>query len=49
LAVVSDSSLLTEMPKIVAHLVHPEVQHFPESAYEDALRWLREAATSANE
>ena len=49
LAVVSDSSLLTEMPKIVAHLVHPEVQHFPESAYEDALRWLRQAATLANQ
>jgi len=40
LAVVSDSSLLTEVPKIVAHLVHAEVKHFPESAYEDALRWL---------
>ncbi len=49
LAVVSDSSLLTEIPKIIAHLVHPEVKHFPESAYEDALRWLREATTSAKE
>ena len=40
LAVVSDSSLLTEVPKIAAHLVHAEVKHFAESAYEDALRWL---------
>ena len=42
LAVVSDSGLLAELPKIAAHLVHPEVKHFSESAYEDALRWLRE-------
>jgi hypothetical protein len=49
LAVVSDSSLLTELSRIVAHLVHVEVKHFPESAYEDALRWLREAAASAKE
>lgn len=48
LAVVSDSRLLTEVPKIAAHLVHVEVKHFPESAYEDAWRWLREAATPAN-
>ena len=48
LAVVSDSSLLTEVPTLIAHLVHVEVKHFPESAYEDALRWLRQAATSAN-
>jgi hypothetical protein len=40
LAVVSDSSPLTEVPKIAAHLVHAEVKHFAESAYEDALRWL---------
>jgi hypothetical protein len=43
-AVVSDSSLLTEVPKIIAHLVHVEVKHFPESAYEDALRWLLQEA-----
>ena len=40
LAVVSDSFLLKELPKLAAHLVHAEVKHFPESAYEDALRWL---------
>lgn len=48
LAIVSDSSLLTELPKIAAHLVHPEVKHFPESAYEDARRWLKTAATPPN-
>ena len=41
LAVVSDNGLLAELPKIVAQLVHPEVKHFSEAAYEDALRWLR--------
>src|ERR1035441_4922537 len=41
LAVVRDSSLLTEIPKIAAHLVRAEVKQFPESAYDDALRWLR--------
>jgi len=40
LAVVTDSSLLAELPKFAAHLVQTEVKHFPESAYEDALRWL---------
>jgi len=49
LAVVSDSRLLTEVPKIAAHLVHVEVKHFPESAYEAAERWLKEAATPAND
>lgn len=42
LAVVSDSPLLTEMPNVVGHLVHPEVKRFAESAYDDALQWLRE-------
>ncbi len=42
LAVVSDSRLLAEMPQLVAHFVHPEVKHFPESGYEDALQWLGE-------
>lgn len=41
LAVVSDSVLLTELPKLAGHLLHPEVRHFSESAYEDALQWLR--------
>jgi hypothetical protein len=49
LAVVSDSSLLTEVPKIAAHLVRAEVKQFPESAYEDALRWLRDAVSPANQ
>ena len=48
LAVVTNSSLLTEVPKIAAHLVRAEVKQFPESAYEDALRWLRDAAFPAN-
>jgi len=49
LAVVSDSSLLTEIPKIAAHLVRAEVKQFPESAYEDALRWLRDTVSPANQ
>ncbi len=44
LAVVSDSRLLTEMPKLVAHFVHPEVKHFPDSGYKDALKWVGEVA-----
>ncbi|HYW81360.1 MAG TPA: STAS/SEC14 domain-containing protein [Thermoguttaceae bacterium] len=48
LAVVSDSLLLTELPKFARHLVHAEVKHFRESAYEDALQWLREAEIPAN-
>ncbi|MCA9499686.1 MAG: STAS/SEC14 domain-containing protein [Nitrospira sp.] len=48
LAVVSDSRLLTEVPKIAAHLVHAVVKHFPESEYEDALRWLKEPAHQAH-
>ena len=47
LAVVSDNGLLAELPKIVAQLVHPEVKHFSESEYEDALSWLRKAAVPA--
>ena len=41
LAVVSDNGLLAELPKIVGQLVHPDVKHFSESAYADALQWLR--------
>ena len=48
LAVVTNSSLLTEIPRIAAHLVRAEVKQFPEAAYEDALRWLRDAAFPAN-
>ncbi|WP_081480985.1 SpoIIAA family protein [Rhodopirellula baltica] len=41
LAIVSDNGLLTALPKFAAHLVHPDVKHFSESEYEDALSWLR--------
>ena len=49
LAVVTNSGLLTEVPKIAAHLVRAEIKQFPESAYEDALRWLRDAVSPANQ
>ena len=42
LAMVTDSKLLGELPKIAAHLVHVQVKHFSESQNEDALRWLKE-------
>lgn len=42
LAIVSDNSLLTALPEFAAHLVHPDVKHFSESEYEDALSWLKE-------
>jgi hypothetical protein len=42
-AFVSDSSFLTEAPKIAAHLVQAEVRHFPESEYDNALQWLKTA------
>jgi len=41
IAIVSDSSFLTEAPKIAAHLVQAEIRHFPESEYDDALQWLK--------
>ncbi|PQO43475.1 STAS/SEC14 domain-containing protein [Blastopirellula marina] len=44
LAVVSDNPLLVELPKIAGPLLHPEVKHFPESKYEEALDWLKGAA-----
>ncbi|TWT98758.1 SpoIIAA family protein [Neorhodopirellula pilleata] len=43
LAIVSDNGLLTALPKFAAHMVHPDVKHFSESEYEDALSWLKEA------
>ncbi|QDU98938.1 SpoIIAA family protein [Lignipirellula cremea] len=46
LAVVSDNGLLAELPTFAGHLLHPEVKHFSEDAYEDALSWLREAVTA---
>ena len=45
LAIVSDNHVLTEVPRIVAHLVRAEVKHFPESEYEAALRWLKAPRT----
>jgi len=48
LAIVSDNGLLAELPKFASPLVHPDVKHFSESEYEDALQWLREAASPAN-
>ena len=41
LALVTDSKLLEELPKIAGHLVHVQVRHFSQSQYEDALRWLK--------
>jgi stage II sporulation SpoAA-like protein len=42
LAMVTDSKLLGELPKIAAYLVHVQVKHFSESQHEDALRWLKD-------
>jgi hypothetical protein len=42
LAMVTDSKLLGELPKIAAHLVDVQVKHFSESQCEVALRWLKE-------
>ena len=42
LAMVTDSKLLGELPKIAAHLVQVQVKHFSESQHEDALRWLKD-------
>ncbi len=47
LAIVSDNGLLSALPKFAAHLVHPDVKHFVESEYEDALNWLKLSADSA--
>ena len=41
LAMVTDSKLLGELPKIAAHLVQVPVKHFSESQHEEALRWLK--------
>jgi hypothetical protein len=46
LAMVTDSKLLGELPKIAAHLVHVQVKHFSGSQYEVALRWLKEELRS---
>ncbi len=47
LAIVSDNGLLTALPTFAAHLVHPDVKHFLESEYEDALSWLRSSVDTA--
>lgn len=41
MAIVTDSILLTEMPKILSHLVDAQVKTFPASEFEDALQWLK--------
>ena len=41
LAMVTDSKLLGEFPKIASRLVHVQVKIFSESQHEDALRWLK--------
>jgi hypothetical protein len=40
IAVVSDSSLLSFMPKIAAHLVQADIKHYARSQREEALQWL---------
>ena len=40
LALVTDSRFLAELPKFAGHLVQTEIKHFPQSQYDDALRWL---------
>lgn len=44
LAIVSDNGLLAALPQFAAHLVHPDVKHFSESEYEEALQWIQEVA-----
>lgn len=44
LAIVSDNGLLAALPEFAAHLLHPDVKHFSESEYEDALQWLKSDA-----
>ena len=44
MALVTDSKLLEELPRIAGHLVHGEVKHFSESEYEAALSWLKAGA-----
>ena len=40
-AAVSDSKVLSIMPRIVDHFVHAEVKHFPYEDKDKALQWLR--------
>jgi len=41
LALVTDSKLLEELPRIAGHLVDVQVKHFSESEYAAALCWLK--------
>jgi tRNA U38,U39,U40 pseudouridine synthase TruA len=41
IAVVSDSAILTTVPKIAGHFVHAEVRHFQRAERQEALDWLR--------
>jgi hypothetical protein len=40
LAIVSDNGLLSRMPTFDDHRLNPDVKHFSESDYEEALSWL---------
>ena len=40
LALVTDSRFLAELPEFAGHLVQTEIKHFPQSQYDEALRWL---------
>ncbi|MEO6906815.1 MAG: STAS/SEC14 domain-containing protein [Abditibacteriaceae bacterium] len=48
IAFVSDSGVLTEIPKMVAHLVKAEIKDFPQSEYDEALQWLKASAPLPN-
>lgn len=45
LTIVSDNALLSALPNFAATLVHPEVKHFSESEYDDALSWHRSSSS----
>lgn len=45
-AMVSDSKVLTDVSRIADHLVNTEVKHFSDSAYDEALQWLKGGAES---
>jgi hypothetical protein len=44
LAAVTDSSVLSFVPKIAGHFVKAEVRHFARADKEKALQWLKEPA-----
>jgi hypothetical protein len=43
IAVVSDSPVLTFLPRLASHFVAAEVRHFAHAQREGAMGWLREA------